>query len=136
VSQLTRFIIPTSHRFGEFSGPGLIDAAQSSFSGAGLDFISRGNDTIWRSAVQAALVLLTAVLIWTFHQRQRRAMASAPGFGDSAAERVDVAFRYAVCFVAMFVILMAMSFGLYSIFRIAVGEWRGTGADAWCRPGW
>ncbi len=84
VSQLTRFVIPASDRFGQFSGPGLLDAAQSSFSGAGLDVINRGNDTIWRSAVQAALVLLVALLIWTFHQRQRRVMAQTPGFADSA----------------------------------------------------
>ncbi|MBK5287020.1 MAG: hypothetical protein JJE46_01005 [Acidimicrobiia bacterium] len=119
VSQLSRFIVPASHRFGGYSGPGLLDSAQSSFSGGRLDSISRGNDTIWRGAVQAGLVLLAAGLIWSFHQRQRRGMVHAPGFMDSSGARVDAAFRYAVCFVAMFVVLMALSFGLYAVFRIA-----------------
>ncbi len=119
-AQLTRFIIPASHRFGGgFAGPGLIDAAESSFSGSGLAAISRGNDSIWRSAVQAALVLLAAGIIWSFHHRQRTAMRAQPGFVDTTAARVDVAFRYAVCFVAMFIVLMAMSFGLFAVFRIA-----------------
>lgn len=118
-AQLTRFIIPASHRFGDFAGPGLIDAAESSFSGSGLAAISRGNDSIWRSAVQAALVLLAAGIIWSFHHRQRTAMRAQPGFVDTTAARVDLAFRYAACFVAMFVILMALSFGLFAVFRVA-----------------
>lgn len=118
-AQLTRFIVPASHRFGGFSGPGLIDAAESSFSGSGLAAISRGNDSIWRGAVQAALVLLAAGIIWSFHHRQRTAMRARPGFVDTTAARVDLAFRYAVCFVAMFIVLMAMSFGLFAVFRIA-----------------
>ena len=42
-----------------------------------------------------------------------------PSADASAGARVDLAFRYAVCFVAAFLVLMALSFGTYGIFRIA-----------------
>ena len=117
VAQLTRFVIPEDDRFG--SGPGLLDVATGSFSGGFEDFVSRGNDSIWRGAVQAGLLLLVACLILTFHRRQRQAMIAWEGFDPSAGARVDQAYRYAVCFVAVFVILMAGAFGLFAVFRIA-----------------
>jgi hypothetical protein len=116
-ADLSRFIVPERQRFG--GGPGLLDVAEDSFSGSGLDsFVSRGNDAIWRGAVQATLVLVAAGVILAFHRRQRRAMMAWSGFDTSSGARVDLAYRYAVCFVAAFVILMAMSFGLYGLFRV------------------
>lgn len=118
VAQLTRFIIPERQRFG--SGPGLLDVAEGTFGSSDFeDLLSRGNDAIWRSAVQALLVLLVAGVILAFHRRQRGDMVTGPGFDSSSAARVDQAYRYAVCFVAVFVILMAGAFGLYGVFRIA-----------------
>lgn len=117
VAQLTRFIIDERHRFG--GSPSFLDAASDSFSSSTSSYFSRGNDLIWRSAVQAALVLLAALVILVFHRSQRRRMVTDPRFDASAASRVDLAFRYCVCFVAAFVILMALAFGLYGIFRIA-----------------
>ena len=116
VAQLTRFIVDERRRFS--SGPDLLDVAGSSFS-EGAAYINRGNDAIWRSAVLAALVLLAAALILWFHRRQRRRMLAVDGFEATAAWRVDTAYRYAVCFVAAFVVLMALAFGLYGLFRVA-----------------
>lgn len=116
VAQLTRFIIDERRRFS--SGPDLLDVAGNSFAG-GASYISRGNDAIWRSAVQAALVLLAAALILWFHRVQRRRMVSVDGFETTSAWRVDTAYRYAACFVAAFVVLMALAFGLYGLFRVA-----------------
>ena len=117
VAQLTRFIIPERQRFGY--SPGFIDAASGAFAGSADRFVQIGNDGIWRGTVQAALVLLAAGLILSFHWRQRQTMVSGAGFGASSGARVDLAFRYAVCFVAAFVVLMSLAFGLYGLFRIA-----------------
>lgn len=125
VAQLTRFIVPERRRFG---GPGLLDVAESSFAGSAFDRVVRhGNDAIWRGAVQAALVLLAAGVILVFHRRQRDAMVATAGFEGSAGARVDLAYRYAVCFVAAFVVLMAMAFGLYGIFRLVAPGVAGVG---------
>ncbi len=67
--------------------------------------------------MQALLIALVAGLVLAFHARQRTAMRASAGFDGSAGARVDMAFRYAVCFVAVFVILMALGFGTYGVFR-------------------
>ena len=127
LAQLCRLIVNPRHRFG---GSSILDVAQNSLGGGsqssidGLLTQSRGissgtNDVIWRSFVQALLIALVAGLVFAFHARQRRAMRAWNGFDTSAGARVDLAFRYAVCFVAVFVILMALGFGTYGVFRAA-----------------
>jgi hypothetical protein len=123
VAQLTRFIVNSNHRFGNSAIDSIVGSTSGQSGRGSLSFGPDGfsrhisNDVIWRGVVQAALVLIAAALILAFHRRHRAAIVAAPGFDDSAGSRVDVAFRYAVCFVAAFVILMALAFGLYGLFR-------------------
>ncbi len=60
-------------------------------------------------------------------------MIAGGGFAASSGARVDLAYRYAACFVAAFVILMAMAFGLYGVFRIVApgvaGSYRSGGRE-------
>ena len=109
VSELAQFVIPANHRFGGASPLGI-------GNGGGFE---TGNNVIWRGFVQALLVLLVAGAIFLFHWRRRRELRANPGFPGSAATRVDVAHIYAACFVAAVVILLALSVGLYALFRVA-----------------
>jgi hypothetical protein len=122
VAQLSRFIINEGHRFGD----GIVDNFVGSASGSSSGDVSlaptyfyrhASNDVIWRGVVQAALVLLAAAVILAFHRRHRAVVVAAPGFDATAGGRVDVAFRYATCFTAAFVILMSLAFGLYGLFQ-------------------
>jgi hypothetical protein len=124
VAELTRFIVNANHRYGGGSVDSFIGAAEgrsssgaTGFENGHLVFAHPSNDVIWRGVVQAALVLLAAALILAFHRRHRATVVSAPGFEASAGGRVDLAFRYAVCFVAAFVILLALALGLYGLFQ-------------------
>jgi len=125
VAELSRFFVNSRNRFGTSAIDSIVGSASGRSSSLGSDFtfgpngISRhvSNDVIWRGVVQAALVLLAAGVILAFHRRHRAAIMAGPGFDASAGARVDLAFRYAVCFVAAFVILMALAFGLYGLFR-------------------
>lgn len=126
IAQLCQFIVNENHRSGSSS---IIDRAGGSFTGGSqtsidgflrqAEGISRANDMIWRGFVQAVLVAIAAAVVWSFHARQRRALRTSDGFDASSGARVDLAFRYAVCFVAAFLVLMALAFGTYGLFRIA-----------------
>jgi hypothetical protein len=123
VAELSRFIVNSRNRFGSSTIDGIIGSASGRSSSGefrfGPDSFSRSvsNDVIWRGVVQAALVLLAAALILAFHRRHRAAIVGGTGFETTAAGRVDAAFRYAVCFVAAFVILFALALGLYGLFE-------------------
>ena len=118
-----RFFINSRKRFGNSAIDSIVGSASGSRSSSGIEFGPSGfyrhisNDVIWRGVVQAALVLIAAGVILAFHRRQRAAIVAGAEFETSAGARVDVAFRYAVCFVAAFVILMALAFGLYGLFQ-------------------
>jgi hypothetical protein len=118
VAELCRFLVSSSHRFGAGAVDTFIGGASSDISINGNRVVTHtSNDVIWRGVVQAALVLLAAALILAFHRRHRASVVGAPGFDASAGARVDLAFRYAVCFVAAFVVLLALALGLYGLFR-------------------
>jgi hypothetical protein len=124
VAELSRFIINSGHRYGNSAIDSIVGSASGrSSSSSGIEFGPSGfvhhvsNDVIWRGVVQAALVFLAAGLILFFHRRHRATIVADSGFDASAGARVDVAFRYCVCFVAAFVILMALAFGLYGLFQ-------------------
>ena len=126
VAELSRFFVNANHRYGDSAIDGVIGAASGRTSSSSGSVTFRGghfvvahasNDVIWRGVIHAALVLLAAALILAFHRRHRAAVIGHPGFQDTAGARVDLAFRYAVCFVAAFVILMALALGLYGLFQ-------------------
>jgi hypothetical protein len=123
VAELSRFIINSGHRFGNSAIDNIVGSASGGQSSSGIEFGPSGfyhhvsNDVIWRGVVQAGLVLLAAGVILAFHRRHRAAITAGPGFDASAGARVDLAFRYCVCFVAAFVILMSLAFGLYGLFQ-------------------
>jgi hypothetical protein len=137
VAELSRFIVNADHRFGSSAIDSIVGSASGDSSSSGVTFGPNGfvrhvsNDVIWRGVVQAALVLVAAALILAFHRRHRAAIVGGVGFDASAGARVDLAFRYCVCFVAAFVILMALAFGLYGLFQaIAPGVTTAGGGSA------
>jgi len=125
VAELSRFFVNANHRsdsaidsvIGAASGRASSGSGSVTFRGGRFVVAHASNDVIWRGVIQAALVLLAAALILAFHRRHRAAVIRHPGFEDTAGARVDLAFRYAVCFVAAFVILMALAVGLYGLFQ-------------------
>jgi hypothetical protein len=76
-------------------------------------------DAAVRGAVQAALVVGAALIVLVFHSRRRRELQRASEFEVGApAWRVDRAYLYVVCFVAVVAALFALGFGAYGLFRV------------------
>jgi hypothetical protein len=76
-------------------------------------------DVAVRAAVQAALIVAAAVIVLVFHSRRRRELRAESEFVAGApAWRIDRAYLYAVCFVAVLVALFALGAGAYGAFRV------------------
>jgi hypothetical protein len=75
-------------------------------------------DAAVRGAVQAGLVAGAAIVVLVFHARRRRELRAESEFAPGGpAWRIDRAYLYAVCFVAVLVALFALGAGAYGGFR-------------------
>ena len=71
-----------------------------------------------RGAVQAGLIVGAAVVVLVFHARRRRELHAEEVFERGGPPwRIDRAYLYAVCFVAVLVALFALGVGAYGVFR-------------------
>jgi hypothetical protein len=78
----------------------------------------RSEDAAVRGAVQAGLIAGAAVVVLVFHARRRRELRAGAEFeAGGPAWRIDRAYLYAVCFVAVLVALFALGVGAYGAFR-------------------
>jgi len=78
----------------------------------------RSEDAAVRGAVQAGLIVGAAVVVLVFHARRRRELQADDVFERGGpAWRIDRAYLYAVCFVAVLVALFALGVGAYGVFR-------------------
>ena len=76
-------------------------------------------DAAVRGAVQAGLIVGAAVIVLVFHTRRRRELRADTEFvAGVPAWRIDRAYLYAVCFVAVLVALFALGAGAYGGFRV------------------
>jgi hypothetical protein len=79
----------------------------------------RSEDAAVRGAVQAGLVTAAALVVLMFHTRRRRELHVADEYEVGApAWRIDRAYLYVVCFVAILVALFAFGAGAYGLFRV------------------
>ncbi|HVM41330.1 MAG TPA: hypothetical protein VM618_11205 [Acidimicrobiia bacterium] len=74
------------------------------------------DDARYASAVQSGLIALAAGAVFLFHRRLFD--GRAPGAMKDAAWRVFQAYGYAVCFVAVLIVLFGAAGSLYGLFRI------------------
>lgn len=85
----------------------------------GLIVDGRSEDAAVRGAVQAVLVVGAALVVLVFHSRRRRELQLTAEFELGApAWRIDRAYLYIVCFVAVVVALFALGVGAYGVFRV------------------
>jgi heme/copper-type cytochrome/quinol oxidase subunit 2 len=78
----------------------------------------KSEDAAVRGAVQAGLIVGAAVVALVFHARRRRELQAGDEFERGGpAWRIDRAYLYAVCFVAVLVALFALGVGAYGVFR-------------------
>jgi hypothetical protein len=78
----------------------------------------KSEDAAVRGAVQAGLIVGAAVVVLVFHARRRRELQAGDEFeGGGPAWRIDRAYLYAVCFVAVLVALFALGVGAFGGFR-------------------
>lgn len=106
VSQLSRFVVSDdSSSFG------------SDFETFGVGPSRESDDAIWRGAVQLGLLTVASAGVLVFHRRRRRELLAAPGFAESDASRVDRAYLYVACFLAVFLVLFAAYSAVYGLFR-------------------
>jgi hypothetical protein len=79
----------------------------------------RSEDAAVRGAVQAGLVVAAALVVLVFHARRRRELQLTEEYGVGASVwRIDRAYLYVVCFVAVVVALFALGVGAYGLFRV------------------
>lgn len=141
VGSLTQFIVDGDAQievdagFDEFGGPGAFDEFGVApgefevFAGPPNEPARPSDDSLWRSAVQAGLVAIVAAGIFVFHRNQRNRVRASVA-EDAAVTRVDRTYVYVVCFVAVAVVLVAASAGVYGVFRaIAPGVTSAIGGD-------
>jgi hypothetical protein len=78
----------------------------------------KSEDAAVRGAVQAGLIVGAAVVVLVFHARRRRELQAEDEFERGGPPwRIDRAYLYAVCFVAVLVALFALGVGAYGVFR-------------------
>jgi len=75
------------------------------------------HDAAARTAAQAGLVALVAALLLAFHLRRVPQLVNEPGFAGSGAERMYRTYLYAVCFVAVLILVGAAVSAVYGVFR-------------------
>jgi hypothetical protein len=116
--------ITTTRKFSQIGQP--LDQSDSTFatlqpvtdSGVAIGSGSTSSDdSHWNSAVQAGLLALVASLLLVAHLRRIDALRREAGFWRSAAWRVYLVWSYAVCFVAVMIVLGAATSALYGLFR-------------------
>lgn len=79
----------------------------------------RSEDAAVRGAVQAVLVVAAALIVLVFHARRRRELQLTEEFDAGApAWRIDRAYLYTVCFVAVVTALFALGVSGYGLFRV------------------
>lgn len=98
-------------------------AVFASFAGvvslADLIIDGRSEDAAVRGAVQAGLVVAAALIVLGFHARRRRELQRTDEYDRGAPPwRIDRAYLYTVCFVAILVALFALGVGAYGLFRV------------------
>jgi heme/copper-type cytochrome/quinol oxidase subunit 2 len=78
----------------------------------------KSEDAAVRGAVQAGLIVGAAVVVLVFHARRRRELQAEDEFERGGPPwRIDRAYLYAVCFVAVLVALFALGVGAYRVYR-------------------
>lgn len=78
----------------------------------------RSEDDAVRGAVQAGLIVGAALIVLVFHSRRRRELQLASEFEVGAPVwRIDRAYLYVVCFIAVVTALFAFAVGTYGVFR-------------------
>jgi hypothetical protein len=75
------------------------------------------HDAAARTAAQAGLAALVAALLLAFHFRRVPQLVEEPGFAGSGAERMYRTYLYAVCFVAVLIVVGAAVSAVYGVFR-------------------
>jgi hypothetical protein len=92
-------------------------AAVDSLTGLIID--GRSEDAAVRGAVQGVLVTAAALIVLVFHARRRRELQRTAEFEPGApAWRIDRAYLYVICFVAVLVALFSLGVGSYGVFRV------------------
>jgi hypothetical protein len=72
-----------------------------------------------RQAIQSGLIFVAAGLVLLFHARRIRDLEAAGSLGEEPTRRSYQAYLYAVCFVAILIILVAGALATFGIVRIA-----------------
>jgi hypothetical protein len=109
VSQLSRFVVSND------SSSFAVDFDDVEAFGVGSS--RESDDAIWRGAVQFGLLTVASAGVLVFHRRRRRELLATPGFAESDASRVDRAYLYIACFLAVFLVLFAAYSAVYGLFR-------------------
>lgn len=91
------------------------------------------NEEWIRSAVQAGLVAIAAVLVLLFHTRRADEVVHDPGFADGPARRTYHVYLYVVCFAAILITLVAGALAVYGLFRIIAPGTSGFGPQSFER---
>jgi hypothetical protein len=123
VAQLSSFVIDRDDPRESFTFED--DVSPIPFPGGGRP----SDDALWRGAVQAALLTAAATGVLMFHRGRRRALVAPPGFRETAAARADTTYLYATCFLAAFLVLFAVTFGVYGLFRVVAPGVTGFDSD-------
>ena len=88
-----------------------------------------------RQAIQAGLIFLAAVVVLLFHVRRIRDLEKAGSLSEMTIRRSYQAYLYAVCFVAVLIILVAGALAAFGIVRIAAPGATGYGGTSAERDG-
>lgn len=83
------------------------------------EFSEDRGDAAARDAVSAGIILMAAGAALAFHLRKLSELRSTPGYEGTPASRVEGAYLYATCFVAVVVLAGAAVTAAYAIFEIA-----------------
>ena len=75
-------------------------------------------DAAARDGVLAGIILIAAGAVLVFHRRKLSELSLTPGYEGSPASRVESAYMYATCFVAVVVLVGAAVTAAYAIFQI------------------
>lgn len=84
------------------------------------EFMLEGDseDAAVRDSVASGLTLVATGLLLVFHRRKLSELRSTPGYEGSPAARVESAYMYATCFVAVIALAGAAATAVYGIFQI------------------
>jgi len=83
-----------------------------------------------RQAIQSGLIFVAAGLVLLFHARRIRDLEAAGSLVDGPTRRSYPAYLYAVCFVAVLIVLVAGALALFGAVRIAAPGATGFGPES------